>query len=58
LIDVNGRIIEYLYTGVIAAELDHHFEFNMKADLTPGSYTLRIRTKNGELLGREIIIKR
>jgi hypothetical protein len=58
MVDMNGRIIEYLYTGVIAAELDHHFEFNTKADLTPGSYILRIRAENGELIGREIIIKR
>jgi hypothetical protein len=58
MIDMNGRVVEYLYTGLIVAELDHHFEFNTKADLTPGSYMLRIRTENGELLGREIIIKR
>jgi len=58
LIDMNGRVIEYLYSGNIAAEFDHQFEFNIKADLTAGSYILRIRTENGEFLGREIIIKR
>lgn len=58
LIDLNGQIVDNLYSGVISAEVDHHFEFNMKADLTPGSYILRITTEEGELLGREIIIKR
>lgn len=58
MIDINGRVIEYLYAGVIAAEVDHSFEFNTKADLTPGTYMLRIRAENGELLRREIIIRR
>jgi hypothetical protein len=58
LIDMNGRTIEKMFTGIISAELDHQFEFNTKADLTPGSYMLRIRTENGEILSRDIIIKR
>ncbi len=57
MVDMNGRVIEYLYTGVITAEVEHRFEFNIKAELTPGSYMLRIRTENGELIGREIIMK-
>ena len=58
MIDMNGRVVEFLNTGVLAAEVDHHFEFNTRADLSPGPYMLRIRTENGELIGREIIIKR
>jgi hypothetical protein len=58
MVDMNGRVIEYLYTGIVAAEVEHRFEFNTKVDLIPGSYMLRIRTKDGELIGREIIIKR
>ena len=58
MVDMSGRVIEYLYTGILAAEIEHRFEFNTKADLSPGSYMLRIRTKNGELIGRELIIKR
>ncbi len=47
MVDMNGRIIEYLYTGLIAEGVDHHFEFNTKLELTPGSYMLRIRSEKG-----------
>ena len=58
MLDMNGRIVEHVFTGVITANVEHRFELNTKPDLIPGSYILRIRTENGELLRREIIIKR
>ena len=57
MIDMNGRIIEYMYTGTIEANLMHHFELNTNLDLIPGFYMIRIRTKHGESLGREMILK-
>ena len=57
MVDMNGRIVEHVFTGIITANVEHQFELNTKADLIPGSYILRIRTEKGELLTREIIIK-
>jgi hypothetical protein len=57
MVDMNGRVIEHLYTGIIAAEVEHRFEFNTKSDFNPGSYILRIRTEAGELIGRKMILK-
>jgi hypothetical protein len=57
LVDMNGRIIEFMYTGIVKENVEHQFELNANLDLTPGYYMLRIRTKNGELLTREMILK-
>jgi hypothetical protein len=57
MIDMNGRIIEHMYTGTIEANLMHHYELNSNLELIPGFYMIRIRTDNGELLAREMILK-
>ena len=58
LVDMNGRVVEYLYTGVIEASIIHQFEFIANSDLKPGFYMLRIRNVDGEYLGRKMIMKR
>jgi hypothetical protein len=55
MVDMTGRIIGYMYTGIVTKNVDHHFEFN--TNLIPGFYMLRIRTKDGNLLSREMILK-
>ena len=57
LLDMNGRIIEFMYTGIVKEKVEHQFELNTNLDLTPGYYMLRIRTENGEPLSREMILK-
>jgi hypothetical protein len=46
-----------MYTGTIEANLMHHYELNSNLELIPGFYMIRIRTDNGELLAREMILK-
>ena len=57
MIDMNGRVIAHMYTGIIKANVDHHFELNTSEDLIPGYYMLRIRNVKGEYIGREMILK-
>lgn len=57
MIDMNGRVIEFMYTGRIEAGLNHHFELNTNFDLTPGFYMIRVRSIDGESLAREMILK-
>lgn len=57
LIDIQGRSIHLMYAGTIGVNVENHFELNANLNLSDGSYILRIRTVNGELLGREIILK-
>jgi len=57
MVDMYGRTVQHMYSGMIKENVEHHFELNTSLDLTPGSYVLHIRTVNGELLGREIILK-
>lgn len=57
MVDMSGRVIAYMYTGIIKENVDHHIELNTSNDLIPGFYMLRIRNVNGEYLGREMILK-
>jgi hypothetical protein len=57
IVDMNGRIVEHVFTGIITPNVEHQFELNTKPDLITGSYMLLIRTNSGELLGWEIILK-
>lgn len=57
MVDMYGRIVQHMYSGMIKENVEHHLELNTNLELTPGSYVLHIRTENGELIGREIIMK-
>lgn len=57
MVDMSGRVIEYMYAGIVKGKVDHHFELNTKSDLIPGYYMLRIRNVDGEYLGRKMILK-
>ena len=57
MVDMYGRILQHMYSGMIKENVEPHFELNTSPDLIPGSYVLQIRTVNGELIGREIILK-
>ena len=57
MVDMNGRVIEFMYTGIIEANINHQFELNTNLNLTPGSYMLRIRNVDGEYLAMKKILK-
>ncbi len=57
IVDMNGRLVESMFIGLTEKNIDHHFQLNPKNDLLQGVYILRIYTKEGELINREMIIK-
>ena len=58
MVDMNGRIVEHIYTGIIAANVEHQFEMNARSDLLPGTYVLRISNTKGQQLANKMIIKK
>jgi hypothetical protein len=57
LADMNGRVIEFMYNGIVEANINYHFEFNTNLDLNSGFYLVRIRNVDGEYISKEMILK-
>jgi len=58
LLDMAGRITEVLFVGNIEPGIKNHFELTLDSEPSPGFYMLIIRNRDGEYLGREIILKK
>ena len=57
LADINGRVINVLYTGIVEEGINYHLELNAGLELMNGFYILRVRSKDGEYYARELILK-
>jgi len=57
IVDMNGRVLDVLYTGRVEAELDNQMSFSVKHEISQGLYLLRIRSSDGIHLGKVLIQK-